>query len=139
MSHLLLEGLAGVSSGSQEEREGVRRSAKRERETRKIKLSRNYLQWVLTMHPAGVRCAVLSVWSRSLLLPVTCPPPPRAFIAIIPAMSHLLPQTSLLFSASSASISVSDSLLSTNVKEESERVKAMSLSEQISKVNVGWR
>ena len=32
MSHLLLEGLAGVSSGSQEEREGVRRSAKRKRE-----------------------------------------------------------------------------------------------------------
>ena len=35
MSHLLLEGLAGVSSGSQEEREGVRRSSKGERKADK--------------------------------------------------------------------------------------------------------
>ena len=58
MSHLLLEGLAGVSSGSQEEREGVRRS-ERERE----KQTNQNHQILLTVNAHHAFC-----WSK-----VCCP------------------------------------------------------------------
>ena len=72
MSHLLLEGLAGVSSGSQEEREGVRRSAKRERE----KQENQAQQKLLTVGAHHASC-----WSK-----VCCP---LCLVSESPSPSHL--------------------------------------------------